>query len=303
MGLLQRNPQINPQLTAVNGAQLGRTADRWTAAETDVWLYVDNALNQADLTPAQVQVVWLKQTLRHGGEFPEKAEELQSHLMTLVQALKTRFPNLKIVYLSSRTRSYLYEQGLSPEPAAFETAFAVKWLIEQQINGDPALNFDPAKGEVMAPYLSWGPYLWIDGENVRSDGRVWLADDLARDCVHPSRSGNRKVAEMLLEFFLSDNTTGWFRAANAPVAIAASTTPSPTATAVPPTPTILPTETFAPTLKPLPTDTPVLPTILPSPTLIPVPEEVAGQTAVWPIVVVAGTAVLIVGWLVYRRRE
>jgi hypothetical protein len=84
-------------------------------------------------------------------------------------------------------------------------------LIEAQINGDPELNYNPALGPVVAPYLSWGPYLWIDGTNPRSDGMVWTQDDLGNDCVHPSASGNAKVAAQLLAFFKSDSTTqSWF---------------------------------------------------------------------------------------------
>ncbi len=74
-------------------------------------------------------------------------------------------------------------------------------MIEKQINGAPELNFAPEQGEVVAPYLSWGPYLWADGINPREDGLTWLAEDMRDDCTHPSQSGNLKVANMLLEFF------------------------------------------------------------------------------------------------------
>jgi hypothetical protein len=108
-------------------------------------------------------------------------------------------------------------RALSPEPDAYETGFSVKWLIAGQINGDADLNYDPARGAVVAPYLSWGPYLWADGQNRRSDGFRWLASDLAEDCVHPSAAGTTKVANLLLEFFKTDSTAGWFRNGSAPV--------------------------------------------------------------------------------------
>ncbi len=213
MDLVRNGVDVNPHLFLVNGAQGGRTAERWVNPQGATWQELDRRLARYRVTPQQVQVAWIKQTLTRGGEFPAKAEQLQADLAAIVRNLKVRYPNIKIAYLSSRTRSYTYWRGLSPEPLAFETGFAVKWLIEQQIQGDPTLNYDAAQGPVQAPYLSWGPYLWSDGVNPRGDGLTWLARDMLRDCTHPSASGNRKVADMLVAFFTSDATSvDWFLA-------------------------------------------------------------------------------------------
>jgi hypothetical protein len=85
-------------------------------------------------------------------------------------------------------------------------------MIERQIDGHPDLNYDPDAGvPVVAPWLSWGPYLWADGINPRSDGFTWLQGDMVMDCTHPSASGRAKVACLLLEFFSTDSTTkDWF---------------------------------------------------------------------------------------------
>lgn len=250
MDLVWRDPDVNPQLSLINGAQGGRTADQWVDPGAPTYGEVDRRLGQQGLTPLQVQVVWIKQTLPGGGAFPDQAEALARDLRAIVRNLAARYPNLKIVFLSSRTRSYLYGRGLSPEPAAYESGFAVKWLIEEQIEGDPELNFDPDAGEVEAPFLAWGPYLWIDGETPRADGRVWLAGDLDRDCVHPSASGARKVAEMLRDFFLADRlAAGWFgnRPAAPTLEPSATYVPSATASQVPsPTPEVA-TATVSPT--------------------------------------------------------
>ena len=86
-------------------------------------------------------------------------------------------------------------------------------MIEKQINGDIELNFDPLRGDVKAPYLAWGPYLWADGTNPRSDGLVWTVEDLTEDCTHPADSGKDKVARQLLAFLKSDPAAqGWFLA-------------------------------------------------------------------------------------------
>jgi hypothetical protein len=81
----------------------------------------------------------------------------------------------------------------------------VRWLIQEQIKGDASLNDDPAKGPVRAPVLLWGPYLWADGTTPRrTDGLIYEAKDMMIDGTHPSDSGRRKVAVLLLKFFQSD---------------------------------------------------------------------------------------------------
>lgn len=206
------DPRVNPKLSLVNGAQPGQTSEAWVDPDAPAWLEVDNRLQQAGLSPeqVQVQVAWLKQTQTGSGPFPDKPRALQAELKAIVHNLHTRYPNIRLVYLSSRTRSYTYWIGLSPEPSAFEAGFAVKWLIQAQIEGDPELNYDPSKGPVVAPYLSWGPYLWADGLNPRSDGLTWTPEDMVRDCTHPSDLGREKVARLLVEFFKNDSTTTWF---------------------------------------------------------------------------------------------
>ena len=175
------------------------------------WQELSKTLARYQISPKQVQVVWIKETLVRGGNFPEKTLQLEADLEAIVHNVATYFPNIKIAYLSSRIYSYTYVRGLSPEPNAYETGFAVKWLIEKQINGDTALNYDPDLGPVQAPYLSWGPYLWADGQNPRADDLVWLQEDLTSDCTHPSESGKQKVAGMLMDFFKNDNTSKtWF---------------------------------------------------------------------------------------------
>jgi len=238
MDMAHSDPEINPRLTLVNGALGGRTADFWVDPASMTWDQVDIALGRADVSPLQVQVAWVKQTLVQGGEFPGKALELQDALEAIVHNLLSHYPNLRIVFLSSRTRSFTYDRGLSPEPVAFETGFAVKWLIEAQINGDPDLNYDPARGEVRAPFLSWGPYLWIDGPNPRSDGLTWTPEDLAEDCTHPSSTGLDKVGRMMLDFFTADALAiPWFlEHAALPTATSTATptlSPSPTLAATP----------------------------------------------------------------------
>ncbi|MDB5307147.1 MAG: hypothetical protein JWO38_1349 [Gemmataceae bacterium] len=122
-----------------------------------------------------------------------------------------RFPNLKIVYLSSRTYAGFATTYLNPEPYAYESGFSVKWLVEEQLKGDKVLNIDPAKGEVQAPWLSGGPYLWANGPAKNADGLAYDEADFGGDGTHPSASGVKKVAGQLLTVFKTDATAKvWF---------------------------------------------------------------------------------------------
>ncbi len=209
--------EINPQLVLVNGAQGSMTAAAIKDPEdnnrgTHFWKTVDERLQQAGVTRAQVQAVWIKQANAGPNEgFPKYARTLQSEMETIAHVLHKRFPNLKLAYLSSRIYGGYAKTRLNPEPYAYESGFSVKWLIERQLRGEPSLNFDPQKGEVHSPWLSWGPYLWANGTTARDDGLRYEEGDLSDDGTHPSPDGQRKVAGLLLKFFKTDATAkSWF---------------------------------------------------------------------------------------------
>ena len=207
--LAQNDALLSSTVTLVNGAQSGKSAEFASDPDDDFWTVLDERLANNGVTPQQVQVVWLKEARAdvHPDElFPTDAEILQDQLRSIVQIAKARFPNLKIAYLSSRIYAGYADTLLSPEPEAYQSGFAVKWLIAEQINGSPELNYDPAAGAVLAPWLAWGPYLWADGLTPRSDGLIWLCGDFVNDGTHPSGDGAFKVGQQLLDFFHTDAT-------------------------------------------------------------------------------------------------
>jgi len=227
------DPSKNPRLTIVDGAQGGKDAVAWADPLSDTWVTLTQRLAAAGVSAAQVQVVWMKLALdspQNYGDFPAHAQVLQSNLEAINRILKSRYPNIRIVYVSSRTRAYTEELNtVNPEPFAYESGFAVQWMIADQINGLNNLNFDAAKGAVVAPYLRWGSYLWADGTTPRSDGFTWLCKDLQGDLTHPAPSGVAKVADQLLDFFKTDPTaTPWFLKQNIvnPPLVTVSATPA-----------------------------------------------------------------------------
>ncbi len=213
-----RDTEKNPKLDIVDGAQGGMTAavirnpnDNGRGGQ--FWATVDQRLTNAHVTRQQVQAAWVKEADAGPTQpFPKHAELLHVELVEIARVLHERFPNLKLVYLSSRTYGGYATTRLNPEPFAYETGFAVKWLIEQQLRGEASLNFDPAKGDVKSPWLSWGPYLWANGTTPRvADGFFYEENDFGGDGTHPSPAGQQKVAQLMLKFFKTDTTTGpWF---------------------------------------------------------------------------------------------
>jgi hypothetical protein len=189
-----------------------RIQDPTTNDGENYWGVIDKLLKNAGLAPAQVQVIWIKQAdagPRQG--FPAYAKKLQEELGNIVRILPQRFPNVKLAFLSSRTYGGFATTTLNPEPYAYESCFSVKWLIEQQLKGDDALNYDPARGSVKAPWLSWGPYLWANGAKKNADGLFYEVADFVKDGTHHSPAGMDKQGRQLLEFFRGDATTrGWF---------------------------------------------------------------------------------------------
>lgn len=206
--LANADPAKSPKLVIVDGAQGGQTANIWAnPGARNPWEVLDQRLKQAGVTAQQVQVAWIKQAMpapEFLGAFPKHAEVLKEHMVGLLNQLKERFPNVRLAYLSSRIYGGYATTKLNPEPYAYESAFTVRWLIQDQIDGKPEA--------VKSPLLLWGPYLWADGEKGRKAGDlVWKPEDLVSDGTHPSDSGRRKVAELLLKFMKTDPTAKvWF---------------------------------------------------------------------------------------------
>jgi len=206
-----REPDLNPRLAMVNGCVGSRASSEQADPHSNYWDAVDQRLTAAGVTGKQVETLWIKEVIPGAVGFPGKARELAKNLTETLHVVHDRFPNARMAYLSSRTYGGWTELGGSPEPGAYETGFAVKWVVASQLAGDPEVNYNAGKGAVRAPWIEWGPYLWTDGVKGRQDGFVYLREDVREDGLHPSEKGSAKIAELMLRFFRSDPTTQlWF---------------------------------------------------------------------------------------------
>lgn len=217
------HPALHDRLTIVNGALSGSDAAMWADATSRPWQQLSTALGArrgGAGSAAQVQVIWMKQAHLRTEPFPAEIEHFSRNLETILQTASRTFPNLRVVYVSSRTRSGAESRRGPGEPQAYETGFAVRRLVE-------ARAAQAAAGAGATPWVSWGPYLWATARP-RSDGASWGCGDLLNDLLHPSEAGSDKVAAQLLSFFMTEPTAvPWFlepdRRADAAPAITTST--------------------------------------------------------------------------------
>ena len=213
-------------LAIVRGA--GARAEFWESPTSSEYDKIRGRLSPLGLSEQQVQVVYAELATRVPTiTLPDpdaQAHNLVRQMGNIVRAFRSHYPNLRLVFLSSSI--YLgyvvtvVEDDITRhdrEPRAYETGFAMKWLIQAQIDqmasggtivdaraGD--LNYNTA-----VPWIGWGPYLWADGVNPRSDGLSWSRGNFNPDEVHLNPEGREKAASLLLTFFkTSPQARCWF---------------------------------------------------------------------------------------------
>jgi len=194
------SPLKSPRVTIVDCAQGGQAMAEWAPPSARPWEVAKQRLAAAKLAPAQVQVAWIKLANKvPSGSLEEHGRKLEKDTLAVLHNARALFPNLRIVYLGSRTWGGYASGGLNPEPYAYESAFPARWLIQRQIQGDAELAL------ARSPLLLWGPYLWAEGTKGRKvDDLVWKREDFVADGVHPSDSGRQKVADLLMDFLTTD---------------------------------------------------------------------------------------------------
>ncbi len=180
----------------------------------------DELLKPSGLAEDQVEVIWmLNANPRPNVALPASDAEAyiyEREIGEIARAARKRYPNLKLMFISSRAYAGYAAVPLNPEPYAYEYGFSVKWTIQAQIDETRNGKIDSIAGDLdykkgVAPWIAWGPYLWADGDVPRSDGLTWKATEFQQDGTHPNKDGVNKIAHMLMDFFTSSPYTGWFR--------------------------------------------------------------------------------------------
>ena len=219
---LDNRSSYHANLVLIDGADPGKTAEKWEIADDPTFRRVlDEELAPFGHSELQVQIAWVNLTnARPSVSLPDgegDALNLKKQYGNMLRALKERYPNLKMVFFSSRLYAGYATTDLNPEPYAYETGFAVKWVIEAQLNQmhEEGAAIDAIAGDLnyttVAPWVAWGPYLWANGNEPRLDGLFWVPEDFKDDGTHPARFGIEKVADILFDYFQNSGLTRcWF---------------------------------------------------------------------------------------------
>lgn len=201
-GRAAEDPSVNhAALVIVNGAIPGVAFDEWSKPASKNFIRIrDTRLAPLGLSENQVQAIWMS-FADSGAAFPPVATSADAapqleRLDATIRALRTRYPNLQMLFVSSPVyRGY----GSGGEPGSYESAFVVRWEIESE---------SAAKS---APWIGWGPYLWSRGSQLRADGLAWLRSDFDSTGAAFSQSGQSKAGSRLFDFFKnSPYTRCWF---------------------------------------------------------------------------------------------
>lgn len=217
-------------LVILNGARDNFVPDSWEWPWRATYNYIkSDVLGPAGVSEQQVQAVWLEMATAYPQDPPlpiqyADAYRLKAYVAAALHVMKQRYPNLQIVYMSSRVYGGYSTSNWSPEPYAYENGLTVRWIVvgQQLMMRDPWPYWDTRIGDIRydngsAPWVAWGPYLWANGATPRSDGLTWQRSDFEANGETLTAGGAHKAASLLFDFLLHEPTAAsWFLNPDAP---------------------------------------------------------------------------------------
>jgi hypothetical protein len=198
----ENNPLTNPSLLLINcnqGAGFASLNHIMNPADA-YWSRVDRTIT-AKTSAKQVQVIYLETDDTTNARWPDKATLVKNDIDSCLRFFKKKFPNVKLVYVLGRTRTFGFMKYWNREPNPYYFGWGCKWAIEDQINGVPGTTY---KGtDAVAPMLTWGFYEWADSLPRKTDGFSWNAYQTV-DGLHASTEGQDTLTTRFQNFLLTD---------------------------------------------------------------------------------------------------
>jgi hypothetical protein len=178
---------------------------------SDYWKHVLSVMKKAKAGARQVQVIYMEtdDSLKLQN-FPDRAIEIKNRIKAAMLVMKQKCPNLKVLYLNGRTRSFGNNTDWNREPSPHYFGWACKWLIGDQIDGVPGTEY---KGpNPVAPIATWGFYEWAKTTPRTTDGYAWLKTE-STDGLHATPAGLDSIARRFQNFLLTDPyASKWYAA-------------------------------------------------------------------------------------------
>jgi hypothetical protein len=209
------NPLTNSRLLLLNcnDGKTTATLNSQMDSLNPYWNHVAQILKGgAHSSFRQVQVIYLEadDSAQNDLTFPGRPLLVKQDLEACFRVYKQKFPNLKIVYVEARTRTFSKQQLSNREPSPYYFGWACKWAIEDQINGVSGTAY---KGEnAVSPLTTWAFYQWADSLPRKTDSFYWRFSE-TKDGLHASDTGEDTLATRFQNFLITDKHASlWYGA-------------------------------------------------------------------------------------------
>lgn len=207
------NPETNPDLklfTCDNGKTDASLKDIIDTTSS-YWQHVTGVIIASKSSNRQIQVIYLEtDDTSKLVNWPLRPNMVKNDLEGCLRIFKIKFPNIKIVYVLGRTKTFGVKATWNKEPCPYYFGWSCKWAIQDQINGTPGTKY---KGKnAVAPLLAWGFYQWADSLPRQTDQFYWRYSETA-DGLHANAAGEDTLSTRFQNFLLSDPAANiWYAA-------------------------------------------------------------------------------------------
>lgn len=209
---VKRDKTKNTKVKFANGGVGGHRTNVWASPTATGWTNFAAALSAAGIKPNQLRVVFYMDMASADVEtFAGEVNQLASWIDSTITNVKTKYPSVQHVYLTSH--HYVGYSGVFDiqEPKGYWNA----WSVQQ------AVRLRAGRAD---PWTVVGPYVWTNGLGPdstlggipgRSDGRenecLNFEQGGGSSGVHSSPTGATKISTDFMAFLKTDASTSWYR--------------------------------------------------------------------------------------------
>ena len=198
------NPLVNPRLKVMNGNQpAGLVPLNYIADPHNLcWQHVSQILNGHKSSFKQVQIVYLEtDDSSQVVKFPDRPIIVKNDIEAVLRTMLIKLPNLKVVYVLGRTRTFNHGTPWNIEPSPYHFGWACKWAIQDQINSVSGTQYKGSNK--VAPMIAWGFYQWADSLPRKTDNFYWRWSE-TKDGLHANDVGQDTLSTRFQKFLLTD---------------------------------------------------------------------------------------------------